>query len=216
MFYGAGRQGVTESRESAMEFRERLAYLMERRSIRNAAELSRRTGLTQVAIRNYLRGIKFPNSQALVKLGGALNTTADYLLAGAPRRPDRIPLFPEIPPGTPEDWAAGDFPAGFGEEYLDRGDIADRWAFALIVGNDAMSPRLNPGDIVIVSPEAAVEHRAIAAVRLAGGERLLAGVLFLPDGRVLLQPENAKYEPRVVTRAEVGMLGRVVERREKL
>ena len=199
-----------------MELKDRLVYLMDRRGIRNAAELSRRTGLTQVAIRNYIRGIKFPNSQALVKLGDALNTTADYLLTGTPNRPDRIPLFPEIPPGTPEDWAAGDYPPAFGEEYLDRGDIADRTAFALIVRDDAMSPRMNAGDIVIVSPASPVEHRSVAAVDLPGAGRALRGVCFLPDGRMLLQPENPRYEPRVASRADVTFLGRVVERREKI
>ena len=83
-----------------MELKDRLAYLMKRREIANAAELSRQTGLTQVAIRNYLRGIKVPNSQALVKLSRALSTTTDYLLTGSPSRPDRIPLLSKIPKET--------------------------------------------------------------------------------------------------------------------
>ena len=79
-----------------MEFKGRLIYLMNRRGVANAAELSRMTGLTQVAIRNYMRGIKVPNAQALIKLSRALSTTADYLLTGSPLRPDRIPLLSKI------------------------------------------------------------------------------------------------------------------------
>ena len=75
-----------------MELKERIIYMMNRRGIINAAELSRMTGLTQVAIRNYMRGLKVPNAQALIKLSRALNTTADYLLSGSPIRPDREPL----------------------------------------------------------------------------------------------------------------------------
>ena len=82
-----------------MELKDRIAYLMRRRGVANAAELSRMTGLTQVAIRNYMRGIKIPNAQALIKLSRALSTTTDYILSGSPLRPDRIPLLTRIPGG---------------------------------------------------------------------------------------------------------------------
>ncbi len=92
-----------------MELKERLIYLMGRRGIANAAELSRMTRLTQVAIRNYMRGIKVPNAQALVKLSRALVTTTDYLLSGSPLRPDRIPLLSKIPGGDPAAWTDGEY-----------------------------------------------------------------------------------------------------------
>jgi repressor LexA len=199
-----------------MELKDRLSYLMERRGVANAAELSRMTGLTQVAIRNYMRGIKIPNAQALVKLAKALTTTADYLLSGTPHRPDRIPLLSKIPGGDPVLWTDGEYPAGFGQEYLDRGEISDPNAYALIVDGDSMSPRIKSGDVVIISPNTAVVNRSIAAVALRGEERTLKTVLFLPDGKILLQPENPSYEPIVLGEKEVTFLGRVVERREKM
>lgn len=198
-----------------MELKDRLTYLMERRGIANAAELSRLTGLTQVAIRNYMRGIKVPNAQALVKVARALNTTADYLLSGTPRRPDRIPLLSKIPAGDPVLWTDGEYPASFGEEYLDRGDINDPNAYALIVDGDSMSPRINSGDIVIISPNSTVTNRSVAAVAIRGEERTLKTVIFLPDRRVLLQPENSSFEPRVLEEQDIVILGRVVERRER-
>lgn len=199
-----------------MELKDRLIYMMKRRGIRNAAELSRLTGLTQVAIRNYMRGIKLPNSQALVKLTRALSTTSDYLLTGSASRPDRIPLLSRIPGGAPVEWSDGEYPAGFGEEYLDRGDVSDPNAFALIVDGDSMSPRINSGDVVVISPNTPVTNRSIAAVALAEGERTLKTVIFLDNGTVLLQPENEAYEPTVLPENEVRFIGRVVERRERL
>ncbi|MHB9030841.1 MAG: helix-turn-helix domain-containing protein [Candidatus Latescibacterota bacterium] len=199
-----------------MELKDRLAYLMNRRGVANAAELSRLTGLTQVAIRNYMRGIKIPNAQALVKLSRALTTTADYLLSGTPRRPDRIPLLSKIPAGDPVLWTDGEYPAYFGEEFLDRGDVNDANAYALIVDGDSMSPRINSGDIVIISPNTPVTTRTIAAVSIKGEERTLKTVIFLPDNKILLQPENSMYEPKVMDQQEITLLGRVVERREKL
>jgi repressor LexA len=189
---------------------------MKRRGIANAAELSRMTGLTQVAIRNYMRGIKVPNSQAMIKLARALNTTADYLLTGSPARPDRIPLLSKIPGGPAVAFTDGEYPAGFGDEFIDRGDITDPNAFALIVEGDSMSPSINPGDIVIISPNTLLTSRSIAAVSIGDGEQTLKRVIFLEDDRVLLQPENEKYQPVVLDKRTIRFIGRVVERRERL
>jgi repressor LexA len=199
-----------------MEFKDRLSYMMDRRGILNAAELSRMTGLTPVAIRNYMRGIKVPNAQALVKLARALNTTADYLLTGTPLRPDRIPLLSRIPGGSPVAFTDGEYPAGFGEEYVDRGEIADQNAFALVVEGDSMSPRINSGDIVIISPNTPVTSRSIAAVIIGDDDRTLKTVLFMENGKVLLKPENDSYEPILVDRSALTIIGRVVERRERM
>lgn len=199
-----------------MELKDRLAYIMERRSISNAAELSRLAGLTQVAIRNYMRGIKVPNAQALVKLARALNTTTDYLLYGTPLRHDRIPLLSRIPGGNPVFTDDMNYPAGFGEEFLDRGDVTDPNAYALLVEGDSMSPRINSGDVVIISPNTPVTNRTIAAVAINGEERTLKTVIFLPSGKILLQPENPKFEPVVLDESVITLLGKVVERREKL
>ena len=199
-----------------MELKERLTYLMKRRGIANAAELSRMTGLTQVAIRNYMRGIKVPNAQALIKLARSLSTTTDYILSGSPNRPDRIPLLTRIPGGDAVEWSDGDYPAGFGDEFIDRGDVTDSNAFALIVDGDSMSPRINSGDIVIISPNSPVTNRSIAAVAFGNGERTLKTVIFLGDGKVLLKPENEKYEPVLLDQKEIIFTWKVVERRERL
>jgi repressor LexA len=199
-----------------MEFKERINYMMKRRDIANAAELSRMTGLTQVAIRNYMRGIKVPNAQALIKLSKSLNTTTDYLLTGTSVRPDRIPLLSKIPGGAPVAFTDGEYPVGFGEEFVDRGDVTDMNAFALIVDGDSMSPRINSGDIVIISPNAPVNSRCIAAVTIQNEDHTLKRVIFLDKGKVLLQPENESFDPLVVDMTDVKIVGRVIERRERL
>ena len=199
-----------------MEFKERLVYMMKRREIANAAELSRMTGLTQVAIRNYMRGIKVPNSQAMVKLSRSLNTTIDYLLKGTTIRQTLLPILYKIPGGSPEMISDGDYPAGFGEEFVDRGDITDPNAFVLIVDGDSMSPRINSGDMVIISPNSPIHTRSIAAVAINNEEKTLKRVIFLDNSKVLLQPENEKYNPIVLNKNKVKFIGRVIERRERL
>jgi SOS-response transcriptional repressor LexA len=199
-----------------MELKDRLSYLMNRRGVANAAELSRLTGLTQVAIRNYMRGIKIPNAHALVKLSRALTTTADYLLSGTPWKPDKIPLLTEIPADNPFLWKEEEYPSHFGEEFIDRGDINDPSAYALIVESDSMSPRINPGDIVIISPKTPVTTHSFAAVWIKESERVLKTVIFLPDNKILLQTGNGMHEPKVLDEKDIKFLGKVIERREKL
>jgi SOS-response transcriptional repressor LexA len=198
-----------------MGIKERIIYLMGRRDIKNAAELSRLTGLTPVAIRNYMRGIKVPNAQALIKLARALDTTADFLLSGTAVRPDRIPLLSKIPGGYPMSFSDGDYPPGFADDYVDRGDTTDPNAFALTVDGDSMSPRINHGDIVIISPNAPFSSGCIAAVAL-DEDRTLKKVIELNGDAILLQPENPNHNPIVVPRGKVIIIGRVVERREKM
>ena len=206
----------TNTTGSLKELKDRVMYLMERRDVASAAELSRMTGLTQVAIRNYMRGIKIPNAQALVKLSRALSTTADFLLSGSPLRPDRIPLLTKSPGGDPAAWTDGGFPAGFGFDDIDRGEITDPNAFALIVDGDSMSPSIDSGDIVIVSPNTPVTNRSIAAVALGEDERTLKRVVFIGEGKVILQPDNDEYTPQLHDIQSVSFIGRVVERRQKL
>jgi repressor LexA len=198
------------------DLKDRLMYLMDRRDLASAAELSRMTGLTQVAIRNYMRGIKIPNAQALVKLSRALSTTADFLLSGSPLRPDRIPLLTKIPGGDPAAWTDGEFPAGFGFDDIDRGEVTDPNAFALIVDGDSMSPSINSGDIVIVSPNTPVTNRSIAAVAIGDDARTLKRIIFIDGGKILLQPDNDEYSPQLHDMKSVSFIGRVVERRQKL
>jgi len=199
-----------------MELKDRLSSLMDRRGIANAAELSRMTGLTQVAIRNYMRGIKMPNAQALIKLSRAINTTADFLLSGSPVRPDKIPLLSSIPGGPPECLTDSDYPPGFSGDYVDRGDVSDQSAYALTVTGDSMSPSINSGDIIIISPSSPVQNRDIAVVAIDDDERTLKRVIFLDTNTVLLQPENENYDPRAYPLSQVRLLGRVMERRQRL
>ena len=78
-----------------------------------------------------------------------------------------------------------------------------------------MSPRINSGDIVIISPNTPVTSRSIAAVTINDDDRTLKTVHFLEDGTVLLKPENEAYDPIIVRKEYLKIIGRVVERRER-
>ena len=79
-----------------------------------------------------------------------------------------------------------------------------------------MSPSINSGDTVIISPNAEVTNNSIAAVAINDDDRTLKKVIFLNNDKVLLQPENDECEPILCNLNTVRIIGRVIERRERL
>ncbi|MCC7477056.1 LexA family transcriptional regulator [bacterium] len=76
----------------------------------------------------------------------------------------------------------------------------DPGAYALRVRGDSMLPLLAEGDIVVVSPRAAVFEGCIVAARVDPDGDVVKQYRRLPDGRVQLVPLNSAY-PLVTLRA---------------
>ncbi len=58
---------------------ERITVLMNEHSL-NQSQLAKKAGITEAAISNYLKGVRTPNSEVLLRIANALNATTDYLL----------------------------------------------------------------------------------------------------------------------------------------
>jgi len=96
-----------------------------------------------------------------------------------------------------------------GNDYVTVDNVHDPSAFALRVKGKSMGPRINDGDIVIVSPRAKVSSGAICVVRVKG-EDTLKSVQF--DKRfVHLVPLNPDFEPVAVKKADVEFMWKVVK-----
>jgi transcriptional regulator with XRE-family HTH domain len=90
-------------------------------------------------------------------------------------------------------------------EFIESADIAGlyRDAFALRIDGDSMSPRINDGDIVIVSPSVPAGQGQAAIVRLRNQIGVTCKLVRTADGQVHLIPINEKYETRVVPKADL-------------
>ncbi len=91
--------------------------------------------------------------------------------------------------------------------------------FCLRAAGDSMiGARIYDGDIVFVRKQSSVDNGEIAAV-LIDDEATLKRVYYYPDkNKLVLSPENPKYEPFVYIGEEldeVRILGKVVELRAK-
>lgn len=84
-------------------------------------------------------------------------------------------------------------------------DVRDPRAYAVRVRGDSMVPRYRPGEVLVVSPNTAVEDGDEVYVALLSGERLLKVARRSPGGWIL-ESENRAYPARFVKKGEIGTM----------
>lgn len=132
--------------------------------------------------------------------------------------PVEVPLINSVAAGYPTEFTDMGYPARVADEYVRVPDVRDPDAFAARVVGDSMEPMYREGDIVVFSPA-----RPVGAAGEAGGAGVDCFVRLEPDQEstfkrvyfergvageelIRLQPLNAKYPPRVVSREQVAGL----------
>lgn len=92
------------------------------------------------------------------------------------------------------------------EEKVRNGDY-----FYLQVKGDSMSgSRIMEGDLVLVRCQEEVENGQIAVVILEREEATLKRV-YRTNGQLILQPDNPKYQPLILEKGDVRIVGKVIE-----
>ena len=76
-------------------------------------------------------------------------------------------------------------------------------SFALQIDGDSMSPRINDGDIVILSPSVPAAQGHIAVARLANQIGVTCKLIRTTDDAVHLIPINERYETKVVAKRDL-------------
>ena len=169
------------------------------------------------SVQKYELGITLPPIDTIEDIADALDTTPAYLLGGVPDLPQydnifpiekkKFPLLGEIACGKPI------FADEDKESYIEAGtDIkAD---FCLKAKGDSMiNARILDGDLVFIRQQPIVDNGEIAAV-IIEDEATLKRVYYYPEqGKLILNPENPKYEPLVYVKEEldqIRILGKAV------
>jgi SOS-response transcriptional repressor LexA len=75
--------------------------------------------------------------------------------------------------------------------------------FALQIDGDSMAPRINDGDIVIVSPSVPAGAALPAIVRISGAIGVTCKLVRIEGQRVHLVPINEKYDTKIVERKDL-------------
>ncbi|MBC7782441.1 MAG: helix-turn-helix domain-containing protein [Burkholderiales bacterium] len=117
-------------------------------------------------------------------------------------RMNAIPIVNRVSAGYPKDFTDLSYPRGVADDYVGCPDLHDPDAFAARVHGDSMSPKYQPGDIVIFSPAAANRPGDDCFVRFDDGQTTFKRVFFEQNEHgesiLRLQPRNEKYRPQVV------------------
>lgn len=174
-------------------------------------ELGKIAGVTDKAVSTWEQDIKIPRMGAIEKIATYFGVTKSYIIDGElpeiesaiPAGFEPIPKMQKVPlvghiacgqPITAEENLEGyvDAPA---EKQID---------FALTCHGDSMiDAGIHDGDTVYIRKQGEVENGQIAAVRI-DEEATLKRVYYYPeDAKIVLQPANVAYAPRVYVGEEL-------------
>lgn len=201
-------------------FGQRLKKLREQKNL-SQEELAHLFNLSQSTIAYYELDKKEPSKKTIVKLANFFNVTTDYLLVHdiSTLLPESFALEEDIPvpilgsaPCGPSSTAIQEI---LGYVYIDKKTSEQGEFFALYAKGDSMVPTINPGDIVLIRKQPAVDNGQVAVVLLDKEESCIKRV-FCDDGNCVLQSDNQKYQPRIIRQEEILILGRVMEVRKKI
>jgi len=123
----------------------------------------------------------------------------------ADQRQMDLPLVSAVPAGK----VSTIFHPDYVDDYVTVHDVKDPQAFALKVKGNSMAPRIEDGDVVIVSPQEEARSGDICVVRV-NGEDTLKKVKF--EGNYIhLVPLNPDFDPLTVKRKDVNFAWKVVK-----
>lgn len=205
---------------------ERLRAARENKSL-DQSTLAGKIGVVTRTLQRWEKGEQVPDGVTITRIAKATNVQANWLLTGeaemyaAPPRPENVytlpstlrrktklvdlPLISAVPAGK----VATMFHPDYVDDYVTVDDVKDPGAFALKVKGSSMSPRIEDGDVVIVSPQQEAHSGDICVVRV-NGEDTLKKVKF-EGNYVHLIPLNPDFEPMTVKKKDVNFVWKVVK-----
>ena len=201
------------------KFAERLKQLRLQHGL-TQKELAKVMGVSSSAVGMWEIGRNEPDYKTLKRLADFFKVSIDYLLG---KTDDPTP-----PQKRLEDYpwyrAVKHIPVYNGANAGNVGSFPDgstvlRWIgvpknvpadFAIVVHGDSMEPKIHDGDIVVVSTQRPFINGELVVV-IIDGEAYVKR-LWVENNRVVLQSENPRYKPIVLSRRQVNiyLVGRVV------
>jgi repressor LexA len=177
-------------------------------------------------VQRWEKGEQVPDSNYLMRIAKATGVTPHWLLTGhgtmfqqdseakiLPLATGRyrkvdltsLPLLSSVPGGVPSLM----FHPDYVEKYITVDDVNDPSAFALEVKGNSMAPRIEDGDIIVVSPKHEARSGDICVVRINDEDTVKR--IRIDDQFLHLVPLNPEYEPIVIRRRDVTFIWRVIK-----
>ncbi len=205
---------------------DRLREARENKGLDQAA-LASKTGVVTRTLQRWEKSEQVPDGVMLMTIAKLTGVQPSWLLTGdgemypVPERPVNVyplpgalhrrntlvdvPIISAVPAGKVNTI----FHPDYAEDYVTIDGVKDPGAFALRVKGNSMSPRIEDGDVVIVSPQTEARSGDICVIRV-NGEDTLKKVKF--EGNYIhLIPLNPEFDPVTVKRKEVNFVWKVVK-----
>ena len=191
------------------------------------ARLAAKLDVATRTLQRWEKGEQVPDSNYLMRIAKATGVSPHWLLTGdgdmftqqSPqsnviplptgryKKVDLIslPLLSSVPGGAPSLM----FHPDYVEKYITVDNVNDASAFALEVKGNSMAPRIEDGDIIVVSPKHEARSGDICVVRVQDEDTVKR--VKLEEHFVHLIPLNPEYEPMVVKKRDVTFIWRVIK-----
>lgn len=191
------------------------------------AKLAAKLDIATRTLQRWEQGEQVPDSHYLMRLSKATGVAPHWLLTGEGQQYAKtyaeskvlplpvnqykklklisLPLLSSVPGGAPKFV----FHPDYVEKYITVDDVNDPNAFALEVKGNSMAPRIEDGDIIVVSPKLEGKSGDICVVRVNDEDTVKR--VKLENEFVHLIPLNPEYEPMAIRKRDVAFMWRVVK-----
>jgi phage repressor protein C with HTH and peptisase S24 domain len=159
---------------------------------------------------------RWPTMESISRLlqasGASMEEFADLLIGrrGQPPKLRQIPLLGLAKAGRGGFFDDSGFPAGNGWDEIDVPGVTDPNAYGLEITGDSMMPVYREGDIIIVSPSAAVRKGDRVVVRLNDGQVMAKIMQRQTSKTVELASFNPNHALKTLDMKEVDWIGRIM------
>jgi phage repressor protein C with HTH and peptisase S24 domain len=186
----------------------------------SASGLARRAGLDATTFNKSKRMTaqgkpRWPSTESVAKILRATNTSLAEFVAlvgddAGQALAQRIPVIGHAQAGQQGFFDDAGFPVGTGWDEVLFPHVGDPHAYALEVSGDSMEPVYRDGDLIVVSPQAAVRRGDRVVVKTAEGEVMAKQLVRQTVSRIELASLNASHDDRTVPLEQLAFMARIV------
>jgi phage repressor protein C with HTH and peptisase S24 domain len=157
---------------------------------------------------------RWPSTESVAKSLAATGTKVDTfvkLITGSGKTAiSNVPLIGFAEAGAGGYFDDGGFPVGKDWEEISFPSVTDEHAYALEISGDSMKPAYRNGDVIIVSPAAAVRKGDRVVVKTKNDEVMVKELKRKTAKSVELKSLNAEHRDRTFQMSDVEWIARIV------
>lgn len=157
---------------------------------------------------------RWPSTESVAKSLAATATTVNEfvdLIADSARGPAQaVPLIGFAEAGSGGYFDDGGFPVGKGWEEIAFPAVNDENAYALEISGDSMKPAYRDGDVIVVSPAAAIRRGDRVVVKTKRGEVMVKELRRKTAKSIELKSLNPEHTDRTLAMNDVLWVARIV------